>query len=64
MKAAEAKIKEAKSGHYPKVGLFGNLVHIQNSYDEGIMTPQNKNSWTIGVGLNFLYLMVSEPRTK
>ena len=51
LRAAEAKIKEAKSGHYPKVGLFGNLVHIQNSYDEGIVTPQNKNFWTIGVGL-------------
>jgi len=51
LKAAEAKIKEAKSGHYPKVGLFGNLTHIQNSYDEGIVTPENKNSWMIGIGL-------------
>jgi outer membrane protein len=49
--AAEARIKETKSGHYPKVGLFGNLLHLQNSYDKGIVTPQNKNSWTIGVGL-------------
>jgi len=49
--AAEAKICEARSGHLPKVGLFGNLNRIENSYDKGIVTPENRNSWSIGVGL-------------
>jgi outer membrane protein TolC len=49
--AAEAKISEARSGHLPKVGLFGNLTRIENSYDQGIVTPENKNSWAIGIGL-------------
>jgi outer membrane protein len=51
MRAAEAKIDEAKSGHFPKVALFGNLTFIENSYDKGIVTPTNKDSWTIGLGL-------------
>jgi len=49
--AADAKISEAKSGHLPKIGLFGNLTRIENSYDKGIVTPENRNSWSIGVGL-------------
>ncbi len=51
LEAASAKIDEAKSGHLPKVGLFGNLTRIDNSYDKGITTPDNKNSWTIGIGM-------------
>ncbi|MRR06459.1 MAG: TolC family protein [Deltaproteobacteria bacterium] len=49
--AADAKVSEAQSGHMPKVGLFGNLTRIENSYEEGIVTPNNKNSWSIGIGL-------------
>jgi outer membrane protein TolC len=49
--AAAAKIDEAKSGHFPKIGLFGNLTHIENSYDKGIVTTENRTSWTIGVGM-------------
>jgi outer membrane protein TolC len=51
LKAADAKITEAKSGHLPKIGLFGNLTRIENSYDKGIVTPENRNSWTVGIGL-------------
>jgi len=51
LEAAAAKIDEAKSGHLPKVGLFGNLTRIENSYDKGMMTPDNKSSWMVGIGL-------------
>lgn len=51
LEAAAAKIDEAKSGHLPKVGLFGNLTRIENSYDKGVVTPDNKNSWTVGIGM-------------
>jgi outer membrane protein TolC len=51
LEAAEAKIKEAKSGHLPKIALFGNLTHIWNNYDYGIVTSRNKDSWTVGVGM-------------
>jgi outer membrane protein TolC len=51
LEAAAAKIDEAKSGHLPKIGLFGNLTRIENSYDKGIVTSDNKTSWTIGIGV-------------
>ena len=49
--AAEAKIDEAESGHLPKIGLFGSFTRIENPYDGGIVTNENKTSWTIGVGI-------------
>jgi len=51
IKAAEAGIEEAQSGHFPMIALTGSLNHIDNPYDYGIMTDQNRNSWTIGIGL-------------
>jgi outer membrane protein len=50
--AAEAKIKEAGSGHLPKIGLFGSFTHIENSYDQGIVTKENTNSWKVGIGID------------
>lgn len=49
--AAEAKIKEAGSGHLPKIGLFGSFTHIENPYDGGIVTRENATSWTVGIGI-------------
>jgi outer membrane protein len=46
--AAEAKIMEARSGYLPKVLLTGSLVHLDNSYNQGIVTPDNKDNWTVG----------------
>jgi outer membrane protein TolC len=51
LKAAAARVDEAGSGHFPSIALFGKLSRIVNSYDAGIVTPANKNSWTVGVGL-------------
>ena len=48
---AATRIDEASSGHLPKIGLFGNLTRIENSYDKGIVTPDNKTSWAIGIGV-------------
>jgi outer membrane protein len=47
--AAEAKIMEARSGHIPKVLLTGSLIHLDNSYNQGIVTPNNKDNWSLGV---------------
>ncbi len=49
---AGARVKEARSGYFPKVGLVGSLNYISNSYDKGMVTPQNKSSWAVGVGLD------------
>ena len=52
VKAANAKINEAQSGHLPQVAITADASHIQNSYNAGLMTDANTNSWTIGVGVN------------
>jgi outer membrane protein len=51
LEAAEFKIKEEQSGHLPKIALTGNLNHIDNPYNQGIVTSQNKNFMSVGVAL-------------
>jgi outer membrane protein TolC len=51
LEAAEFKIKEEQSGHFPKVALTGSLNHLDNSYNQGIVTSQNKNFLSVGVAL-------------
>jgi outer membrane protein TolC len=50
--AAEFGVKAARSGHYPKVALIGKAYKIENRYDAGIATPENKSAWMIGVGID------------
>ena len=49
IEATEAKVKEARSGHLPLLVFFGNINRIDNSYDAGIMAPDNKDNWNIGI---------------
>ena len=49
VKVADEKVNEAYSGYYPQVALTGNVRHIENSYEGGLVNEDNKNSWTIGV---------------
>jgi outer membrane protein len=51
LEAAEYKIKEEQSGHLPKVALTGSLNHIDNPYNQGIVTSQNKDFLAVGVAL-------------
>ncbi len=53
LEAAEAKITEARSGHFPKVMLTGSFNNIANSYQEGIVTPNNRNAWALGAMVEF-----------
>jgi outer membrane protein TolC len=52
IKAAAAHVDEKKSGHLPQLALIGSLTHVENSYDKGAVTPQNKDSWSMGLGLS------------
>jgi outer membrane protein TolC len=52
VRAAKEKIDEARSDFFPKVALTADATHYENSYDKGLANPENKNSWTIGVGLS------------
>jgi len=49
----DAKIDEARSGYLPNIGLNADMSHYYNSFDGGLYTHQNRNSWTIGVGLKW-----------
>lgn len=49
IEATEAKVKEARSGHLPLLVFFGSINRIDNSYDAGIMAPDNKENWNLGI---------------
>lgn len=51
LKAFESKIDLARSEMYPSVAFFGSYKKLFNSYDYGMTTPDNKNLWVIGVGV-------------
>jgi len=51
VKVAEAEVTKAKAGHIPKVGFFTTANRIWNSFDAGMVTPQNKFTWAVGVGV-------------
>lgn len=51
LEATEGKIQETKSEMRPRLALLGNLEYITNSYNQGVVPPQNKRAWQIGLGL-------------
>ncbi len=51
VKAAQAEVTKARSGHIPKLGFFGTANKIWNSFDAGMVTPENKFTWAVGIGL-------------
>jgi outer membrane protein TolC len=52
VKVAEAEVTKARAGHIPKVGFFTTANRIWNSFDAGMVTPQNKFTWAVGVGVD------------
>ena len=50
IKAAQARIRQEKAGHMPKVMLTGTLWRIDNQYDYGLTNEQNNQGWKVGVG--------------
>jgi len=50
---SSAKIDEAKSDYYPSVGITANIQQLNNSYDGGLNNSVNRNSWSIGIGLQW-----------
>lgn len=51
LRAAQGAERTARSGHYPKVALTGELHTWVNGYDAGLATPQNRDGWSVGVGM-------------
>lgn len=50
LRAAEAKIREARSDRLPKVALTGSLSEFRNSLDGGLNTADNQHGWSVGIG--------------
>jgi outer membrane protein TolC len=53
VQAADYKIDEAKSGYLPTVGLEASTYKIWNGYKGGLFNDDNRNGWTIGVGVKW-----------
>jgi len=51
IRALQGAETTARSGHYPKLALTVDLHQYWNDYDMGLMTHQNKEGWTLGIGL-------------
>jgi outer membrane protein TolC len=51
IRAAEGALREARSGHYPKIAMTGELHRWWNGYDAGLATDTNKEGWTAGIGM-------------
>ena len=51
IRALEGAVRTAKSGHYPKLAVTGEIHKWWNGYDAGMATDTNKQGWSIGVGI-------------
>ena len=51
LKAAEGKIREAKSERRPNLALLGRFDYIINDYDAGVVGPGQKRNWMVGIGM-------------
>jgi outer membrane protein TolC len=49
--ASKADTRAARAGHLPKVGVYANLNLMGNSYRAGLVTPENKTMWSVGIGV-------------
>jgi outer membrane protein len=50
-RAFEGERLTAASGHYPKLGLTGDLQRWWNNYNGGVSTTENRAGWTVGAGV-------------
>jgi outer membrane protein TolC len=51
LKAAEAGVDAKQAGYLPRVALLGNVTAIVNDYDKGVVTPENRNAWAVGLAI-------------
>jgi len=51
LRAGDGALTEARSGHLPRIGLAGDLHRWWNDYDKGMATKENKQGWTVRLGL-------------
>jgi outer membrane protein TolC len=50
---SEDQITEARSGYYPMIGFQAEAHDVQTNYKAGVTNANNRDNWTIGVGLQW-----------
>jgi len=53
LKIQDAKIDEAQSGYLPQAAFMASAQHMYNDYEYGVVNQTNKDSWSIGVGVQW-----------
>lgn len=53
LQIADDRIADAHSDSLPSVGLEASTYHVFNRYKDGLFNDDNRNGWTIGVGLKW-----------
>lgn len=53
IKAFEYKVKEAKSDYYPSIALISSYRRLDNHYQYGFFTEENRNILSIGIGMKW-----------
>lgn len=51
LRAASGAAKTARSGYSPKLALTGEVHRWWNDMESGLATSQNKEGWTVGIGV-------------
>jgi outer membrane protein TolC len=51
VEAYEAKVDEARSDHYPSIGLKASINEFNNDLDGGLSVDENKRSWQLAIGM-------------
>jgi outer membrane protein len=51
LKALDGERTTAASGYYPRIGLKGELHRRWNSYDGGLSTSNNRDGWSVDLGV-------------
>ena len=51
--ASDDKISEARSGYFPAIGFKASAYRVWNEFDSGLVNDDNREGWTIGIGLQW-----------
>jgi outer membrane protein TolC len=53
IKVQNAKVDEARSAYLPQAAFTASATHMYNDYEYGVINDTNRNSWSIGIGLQW-----------
>lgn len=53
VQVAGDQISEARSGYFPVIGFQASAYKLWNEFDAGLINSDNREGWTIGIGLQW-----------